>query len=133
MQNITHCVLRPQNSISSIFMTPWSWTLILDPKSEALIWIPKWKIQMAISLQQTRIQFTPCLVLGCGFRGRWIEWPLPVWPNPRWWLGRHIEKFKWWYLATDYPIHYIPSQSIGFGLAEWMMPFWIGPNSIGMW
>jgi len=24
----------------------------------------------------------------------------PVWPNPRWWLGRHRGKFKWRYLCN---------------------------------
>jgi len=34
---------------------------------------PSWKIQVALSPQRI-IRFTPCLILGCGFRGRWIEW-----------------------------------------------------------
>jgi len=34
---------------------------------------PSWKIQMAIS-QWRIVRFTPCLVLGWGFRGRRIEW-----------------------------------------------------------
>jgi len=34
---------------------------------------PSWKIQMAISPRRI-IRFTPCLVLGWGFRGRRIEW-----------------------------------------------------------
>jgi len=36
---------------------------------------PSWKIQIAISPRWI-IRFTPCLVLGWGFRGRRIEWPL---------------------------------------------------------
>jgi len=34
---------------------------------------PSWKIQMAISPRRI-VRFTPCLVLGWGFRGRRIEW-----------------------------------------------------------
>jgi len=34
---------------------------------------PSWKIQMAMSPRRI-IRFTPCLVLGWGFRGRRIEW-----------------------------------------------------------
>jgi len=34
---------------------------------------PSWKIQMAIYPLRI-VRFTPCLVQGWGFRGRWIEW-----------------------------------------------------------
>jgi len=34
---------------------------------------PSWKIQLTISQRQI-FRFTPCLVLGWGFRGRRIEW-----------------------------------------------------------
>ena len=42
-------------------------------KSKVAAQPPSWKIQMAISPRRI-IRFTPCLVLGWGFRGRAIEW-----------------------------------------------------------
>ena len=48
----------------------------------------------------------------------------PVWPNPRWWLGHHLQKFKWRYLYDG------SSNLLRVWSAGRIALLWVGPNSI---
>jgi len=68
-----HCLfLRGQNDFPKRVVTLNGAISGLN-KSKMAAWPPSWKIQIAISLRRIS-QFTPCLVLGWGFRDLQIEW-----------------------------------------------------------
>jgi len=89
---------------------------------------------MAISPRQI-MRFTPCLVLGWGFRGRRIEW--------RYFRFRQIqdggsaailENSNGDISAADHPIYSMFGSTMGFsGSADRMALFPVLPKSIGMW
>jgi len=90
---------------------------------------------MAISLRRI-IRFTPCLVLGWGFRVRRIEW--------RYFRFRQIQdgggsaailkNSNGDISAADRPIYFVFGSSMGFsGSADRMALFPVSPNSIGIW
>ena len=54
-------------------------------------WLPSCKIQMAISPWRI-VRFTPCFVLGWGFRGRQIEWCFSNWTK----FSRYVGENNVW-------------------------------------
>jgi len=85
-----------------------------NPRSKMAAEPPSWKIQMAIS-QRRIVRFTPCLVLGLGFRGRRIEW--------RYFRFRQIqdggsaailENSNGDFFAADHPIYAVFGSRMGF-------------------
>jgi len=90
--------------------------------------------KMAISPRQI-IRFTPCLVLGWGFPGQWIEW--------RYFRFRQIQdggsaailkNSNGDIFAADHSIYSVFGSRMGFsGSADRMALFPVLPKSIGMW
>jgi len=90
---------------------------------------PSWKIQMAISPRRI-IRFTPCLVLGWGFRDRRTEW--------RYFRFRQfqdggsaaiLENSNGDIFAADRPICAVFGSRMGFlGSADRMALFPVSPN-----
>jgi len=69
------------------------------------------------------VRFTPCLVLGWGFRGQRIEWRYFRFRQIQDGGGRHLGKFKWQYLrgGSSNPhrmrigIRFMPCLVLGWG------------------
>jgi len=83
-------------------------------------------LNMAISLRRI-IRFTPCLVLGWGFRGRWIEWCYS-----RFHQAAALENSNGDISAVDHPIYSVFGSRMGFsGSVDRMVLFPVSPSRLG--
>ena len=98
-----------------------------------LIWPIFGKIQMTISPLASSDPLHVWFMVG--FSGLADRIALfPVWPNPRWRLGRHLENSNGDISVADHPIYSVFGSRMGFsGSADRMALFSVWPNSIGMW
>jgi len=85
---------------------------------------------MVISLQRV-IRSTSCLILGWGFRERWIEQRCLRFEQIQDAGRRHVGKISNGDIsATGHPIHFMFCSRVGFsGTADQMALFWIRTNS----